>query len=215
MPGIICPVVAYAPKAATNPSIAAQPLNFSASGVTRRNQIWSKYKGQSVMSWVFTHVFWLWELILLIRKGYLIIEMICAERNLFSCSFFLAKWLFKLKELVLHFEARFNSDWCIAFLFAFCSSSRIFNSVELEWLGLEDRNNSALWSEVFLQRLFLIKGRWFITFLGRGNPVPCYLNMHFPEEIERSKSVAVDTVLRDQVKYSILILKQSPSALIS
>jgi len=39
--------------------------------------------------------------------------------------------------------------------------------------------------------------------------------MHFPEEIERTKSVAVDTVLRDQVKYSILILKQSPSALIS
>ena len=32
MPGIICPVVAYAPKAATKPSIAAQPLNFSASG---------------------------------------------------------------------------------------------------------------------------------------------------------------------------------------
>ena len=33
MPGIIWPVVAYAPKAATKPSIAAQPLNFSASGV--------------------------------------------------------------------------------------------------------------------------------------------------------------------------------------
>ena len=32
MPGIICPVVAYAPNAATKPSIAAQPLNFSASG---------------------------------------------------------------------------------------------------------------------------------------------------------------------------------------
>ena len=30
---MICPVVAYAPKAATKPSIAAQPLNFSASGV--------------------------------------------------------------------------------------------------------------------------------------------------------------------------------------
>ena len=30
---MICPVVAYAPTAATNPSIAAQPLNFSASGV--------------------------------------------------------------------------------------------------------------------------------------------------------------------------------------
>ena len=33
MPGIIWPVVAYAPNAATKPSIAAQPLNFSASGV--------------------------------------------------------------------------------------------------------------------------------------------------------------------------------------
>ena len=30
---MIWPVVAYAPKAATKPSIAAQPLNFSASGV--------------------------------------------------------------------------------------------------------------------------------------------------------------------------------------
>ena len=39
--------------------------------------------------------------------------------------------------------------------------------------------------------------------------------MHSPEGIERTKSVAVDTVLRDQVKYSILILKQSPSFLIS
>ena len=29
---MIWPVVAYAPKAATKPSIAAQPLNFSASG---------------------------------------------------------------------------------------------------------------------------------------------------------------------------------------
>ena len=119
--------------------------------------------------------------------------------------FFLAKWLFKLEELVLHLEARFNSDWCIAFLLAFCLSSRIFNSVGIEWLGLEDKNNSALWSEFFLQRLFLIKGRWFITFLGRGNPVPCYLNMHFPEEIERTKIVAVDTVICDQAKYSILI----------
>ena len=32
-PGMICPVVAYAPIAATTPSIAAQPLNLSASGV--------------------------------------------------------------------------------------------------------------------------------------------------------------------------------------
>ena len=35
MPGMICPVVAYAPKAAIKPIIAIQPLNFSASGVTR------------------------------------------------------------------------------------------------------------------------------------------------------------------------------------
>ena len=180
-----------------------------------KNEIWIKYKEELAIPWVFTHGIRLWELIVTIRKVYLIIEMICAECNLSSRSFFLAKWLFKLEELVLHLEARFNSDWCIAFLFAFCSSSRIFNSVELEWLGLEDRNNSALWSEVFLQRLFLIKGRWFITFLGRGNPVPCYLNMHFPEEIERAKSVAVDTILCDQVKYLILIsLKKLPSALI-
>ena len=40
----------------------------------------------------------------------LIIETICAECNLCSRSFFLAKWLFKLEELVLHLEARFNSD---------------------------------------------------------------------------------------------------------
>ena len=33
MPGITFPVVAYAPIAATKPSIAAQPLNLSASGV--------------------------------------------------------------------------------------------------------------------------------------------------------------------------------------
>ena len=33
MPGMICPVVAYAPIAATKPSIAAKPLNLSASGV--------------------------------------------------------------------------------------------------------------------------------------------------------------------------------------
>ena len=37
MPGMIWPVVAYAPKAATKPIIAIQPLNFSASGVTRLN----------------------------------------------------------------------------------------------------------------------------------------------------------------------------------
>ena len=30
---MICPVVAYAPTAATKPSIAAHPLNLSASGV--------------------------------------------------------------------------------------------------------------------------------------------------------------------------------------
>ena len=130
--------------------------------------------------------------------------MICAEWSLFSCSRFFAKWLFSWDELELPLEARFNSDWCIAFLLAFCLSNLIFNSVGLEWLGLEDKNNSALWSEFFLQILFLIKGRWFITFLSRGNPVPCCPNMHFPEEIERNKSVAVDTVFCDQAKYLIV-----------
>ena len=144
-----------------------------------------KSKEKLEIPWVFARGIWLWDLMLLIRKVYLMIEIICAECNLSSRSLFLAIWLFKLEELVLNLEARFNSDWCIAILFDFCLSSRIFNSVELEWLGLEDRNNSALWSKVFLQRLFLIKGRWFNMFLDRGNPVPCYLNMHSPEEIER------------------------------
>ena len=36
---MIWPVVAYAPKAATKPSIAAQPLNFSASGVMRKKNL--------------------------------------------------------------------------------------------------------------------------------------------------------------------------------
>ena len=39
---MIWPVVAYAPKAATKPSIAAQPLNFSASGVMRNSLIYVK-----------------------------------------------------------------------------------------------------------------------------------------------------------------------------
>ena len=69
----------------------------------------------------------------------------------------------------------------------------MFSSVELELLGLEDKKSSASWSEFFLRRFFLIKGRWFMAVLSRGNPVPCYPNMHFLAEIERSKSVAVDT----------------------
>ena len=44
MPGIICPVVAYAPKAATKPSIAAQPLIFSASG----DMVLMKYKANII-----------------------------------------------------------------------------------------------------------------------------------------------------------------------
>ncbi len=39
---MIWPVVAYAPKAATKPSIAAQPLNFSASGVIENTAIYVK-----------------------------------------------------------------------------------------------------------------------------------------------------------------------------
>ena len=40
MPGICWPVEAYAQKAVTKPSIAAQPLKFSASGVTTKWQTW-------------------------------------------------------------------------------------------------------------------------------------------------------------------------------
>ena len=58
---MIWPVVAYAPKAATKPSIAAQPLNFSASGVMAKNEIWSKYKEQLTIPWVFTHGIWLYK----------------------------------------------------------------------------------------------------------------------------------------------------------
>ena len=115
-----------------------------------------------------------------IRKVYLIIEVICAECSFFICSLLFARWIFNKEALELLLVARFNSDRCKAFLLAFCLSSRIFNSVGLELLGLDAKNNSALWIEFFLQRLFLIKGRWFITFLSRGNPVPCYPNMHFP-----------------------------------
>ena len=84
---MIWPVVAYAPKAATKPSIAAQPLNFSASGVMVLFQICSKYKEDFTALWVFTHSFWLWELILFIRKAYLVIEVVCPKRVLnFSSS---------------------------------------------------------------------------------------------------------------------------------
>ena len=141
----------------------------------------------------------------LISRVYLVIEVIWAECSLLACSLLLARWLFNSEEIDLPFEARFNSDVCIAFFLACCLSKRLFSSEGLEWLGLEDKNSSALWSEFFLQRLFFIKGRWFITFLSRGNPVPCYPNMHFPEEIERIKSVAVDTILRDRIKKLILI----------
>ena len=125
---------------------------------------------------------------------------------IFFHALFFARWLFKFVELELHLEARFNSDWCVALFLVFCLRNRIFNSLGLEWLGLEDKNNSALWSEFFLQRFFLIKGRWFITFISRGNPVPCYPNMHFHAEIERIKSVAVDTLLHDQAKYPFWFL---------
>ena len=41
---MICPVVTYAPTAATNPNIAAQPLKRSASGVIIKNfEIYIKY----------------------------------------------------------------------------------------------------------------------------------------------------------------------------
>ena len=131
------------------------------------------------ISRVFQALFRSRELIRSIRKFYLIIEVICAKCSFLFRSFRLAKWLFNRDALELLLAARFNSDWCNAFLLAFCLSKWIFNSAGLEWLGLDAKNSSALWSEFFLQRLFLIKGRWFITFLSRGNPVPCYPNMHF------------------------------------
>lgn len=157
------------------------------------------------MLWVFTHSSWLWKLIFFIRRTYLSIEVICAECSLWAWALFFANWLFSSVELDLLLEARFNSHWCIAFLLAFCLSNRMFNSIGLEWLGLEDKNNSALWSEIFLQRFFLIKGRWFMAFLSRGNPVPCCPNMHFHLEIERSKSVSVDTIYFDPAKYSTIL----------
>ena len=118
-----------------------------------------------------------------------------------ACSLFLAKWLLRVEALDKSLDARFNSDWWIAFLLAFSLENRLFNSAGLELHGLEDINNSAARSEFFLQRLFLIKGRWFIAFLSRGNPVPCYPNMHSLAEIERTKSVAVDTVFA--IKWNI------------
>ena len=42
-------MVAYAPKAATKPSIAAQPLNFSASGVIRFIESYVKECNGSVL----------------------------------------------------------------------------------------------------------------------------------------------------------------------
>ena len=56
---MIWPVVAYAPKAATMPSIAAQPLNFSASGDMIVFEICTKYKEKIDTLWVFTHSLWL------------------------------------------------------------------------------------------------------------------------------------------------------------
>ena len=169
-------------------------MYFFHSGVIVVTSNIKKYKEKRMISLDFCLLFWSKELILPIRRIYFIIEQICAECSFFSCSFLFAKWLFNSEEIELLLDAIFNSDWCNAFLFSFCLSKRIFNSAGLEWLGLDAKNNSALWSECFLQRLFLIKGRWFITFHSRGNPVPCCPNMHFPKENERSNIVAVDTV---------------------
>ena len=40
---MICPVVTYAPTAATKPNIAAQPLKRSASGVIINNEMYVNY----------------------------------------------------------------------------------------------------------------------------------------------------------------------------
>ena len=85
---MIWPVVAYAPNAATKPSIAAQPLNFSASGDIVVFEICIKYKERIDVSWVYTYSFWLLDLILFIRKAYLIIELICVECIFFVLPFF-------------------------------------------------------------------------------------------------------------------------------
>ena len=118
---------------------------------------------------------------------YFIIEAICAKWSLFACSLFLAKWLLRMDALDKSLDARFNSDWCIAFLLAFSLEKRLFNSAGLELHGLDDIKSSAARSEFFLQRLFLIKGRWFMAFLSTGNPVPCYPNMHFHRKLNVQK----------------------------
>jgi len=76
-----------------------------------------------------------------------------------ACSLFLAKWLLRMEALEKSLEARFNSDWCIAFLLAFALENLLFNSAGLELHGLDERKSSAARSEFFLQRLFLIRGR--------------------------------------------------------
>ena len=127
-------------------------------------EMWNKYKEHTERLWVLRSISPSRDLMIPIRKVYLTVELIWAKWSLFACSLLFARWLFKSEEIDLPLEARFNSDSCKAFLLAFCLSNRIFNSDGLEWLGLEDRKSSASWSDFFLQRLFLIKGRWFITF---------------------------------------------------
>ena len=134
-----------------------------------RCEIWNKYKEKAEGSWSFSVFSLSRELMPLISRVYLVIEVIWAKCSLLACSLLLARWLFNSEEIDLPLEARFNSETCITFFLACCLSKRLFSSEGLEWLGLEDKNSSALWSEFFLQRLFLIKGRWFITLLSRGS----------------------------------------------
>ena len=64
-----------------------------------------------------------------------------------------------MEEIDKSLEARFNSDWCIAFLLAFSLENLLLRSAGLELHGLDDKNSSAARSEFFLQRLFRINGR--------------------------------------------------------
>ena len=73
------------------------------------------------------------------KKFYLTMEAICAKWSLLACSLLLARWLLRIEPLDKSLDARFNSDWCIAFLLAFALENLLFNSAGLELHGLEDK----------------------------------------------------------------------------
>jgi hypothetical protein len=132
-----------------------------------------------------------------IRKVYLIIEVIWAECSLFACSLLFARWLFNSEEIDRPLAARFNSDSCNAFLLAFCLSSRIFNSDGLDWLGLEDKKISALWSESSPSELNirLLKQKAKrkalheseVNLASKGRSISALLNSHLAKRKEQEK----------------------------